>query len=438
MAEELEVIMPEEIEVLACLFRSREFCGVAVTHLKATYFTNPIYHNMAKMAMDFYKRYSTPITTSAFGTELSKLVRDKKILTEDVPLYTKALKSVFDEDVSGWEHTLNEIITFIKNREWRRLVEEMVKKHLPRNDYAAIEKCATDIMAIKASTNVEALDYFSDAAIDERTARREEEAKRPCIGISTGIKRMDDHFPKNGWYIKELYVILAPPKRGKTMSLLWFANTAAWQGFNVAYFSCEVSKEVISDRCDAMNTSIEIKDVGLSSHISSIMTKMKARKPPGKLFIYEYPTKSLTSGEIEKQLKLMESKGTRIDIIFVDYGDIMKPMRQYDNPLKEEASIFEELRGIAGKFIIPVITATQVNREGSDKEIIKGKNIAGTYEKIMVADGIISLSATEAELKDGFMKIHFAECRNMSSKTLKIKTAYNFGRFYSSFEGEVL
>lgn len=435
--EEKPAIISEQ-KVLACMMRSRDFCSVAATHLKPSYFENPIRHNLAKISADYYKLYGSPITLAAVTSELSKLVKSGKVNAADVPVYAGEMKDVYASDISDAQYVLKELVTFIKRAEWRKLIEEAVKSYLPKGKFTEIEKVASEIAAISTSSQVEPMDYYSDAAIVERTKRREEEALRPTIGISTGIKRMDDTLAKGGWYPKELYVILAPPKRGKTMSMLYWANVATWAGFNAAYFSCEVSKEVIADRLDACNTETEIKQLQLLTNIKIVESALKAKKPTGKLFVYEYPTKVLTSGEIERQLKIAESKGVRIDIIFVDYGDIMRPMRHYDNPLKEEASIFEELRGIAGKFVIPVVTATQVNREGSDKEIIRGKNVSGTWEKIMVADYIISLSATEAELKDNIMKVHFAECRNTPSRTLKIKTAYGLGKFYKEYIGEVV
>lgn len=437
MVEETPLILSDEVKILACVLRSRDFCNVASQHIKPSYFSNPVRHNIAKMALEYYKLYNSPISFAAVSSELGKLVKSGVVKSEDIALYGSELKKAYDADMSDAPYITAEYIQFVKHREWRKLIEEAVKKHLPKGNFADIESTARAIAEISATSSVEPYDYYDDNSIDERTKKRNEEAASPTVGISTGIKRMDDAFPKKGWYVKELYVILAPPKRGKTMSLLYFANQATWQGFNAAYFTLEVSKEVCSDRIDAMNTSTEIKHMTLPAHIAEVQRKMKLKKPTGKLLIYEYPTKCLTSAEIERQLQIAESKGMRIDIVFVDYGDIMKPMRRYDNHLKEEASVFEELRAMAVKFVLPVITASQVNREGSDKEIIKGKHIAGTWEKIMVADGIISLSASDSELKDNIMKIHFAECRNMPSKTLKIKTEYGVGKFYKEFIEEL-
>jgi len=417
--------------------KSQEFLHSAAPHLQATYFDTPIRHNLAYMALAFWADYKTRLTAVAFTEEMKRLVGKKTIHADDVSSYVETYRRLLAMEVTDWKFVLDKLIVFIKHKELRALIEAAVKTHLPKDDFASIEDGMRRIAGITNLAQVAPYSYFDEARIDERTVRRERESLVKTTGISTGIKRMDQVFPKGGWYRKELYTILAPPKRGKTMALMFFANAAAMQGFNVAIFTLEVSTEVYSDRLDAMNANIEIRQ--LPDHFREAATRLKGRRPDGNLFVFEYPTKRLDCNEIERQLRRLEIEhGTPADIVFVDYGDIMKPNRYMNDTLAEQASIYEDLRALAGVFDIPVVTASQVNRAGSDKAIIKGKDTSGTWEKIMVSDGIISLSATDAELKRGEMKIHFAECRNMESKTLKIKTAYNFGRFYSEFVEEVV
>ena len=112
------------------------------------------------------------------------------------------------------------------------------------------------------------------------------------VGISTGIKRFDEVLNKGGWYKKELYVIMAPPKQGKTMSLLWFANMAMWQGFKVVFFTFETSIEILSDRLDACNAAVEVRY--LPDRLKIVAEKLKRKKPEGDINFYEYPTKTCT------------------------------------------------------------------------------------------------------------------------------------------------
>ncbi len=51
------------------------------------------------------------------------------------------------------------------------------------------------------------------------------------------------------------------------------------------------------------------------------------------------------------------------DVLIVDYADIMRSSNKYNERRFELELIYQELRNIAIQFNIPVITATQLNRE---------------------------------------------------------------------------
>lgn len=431
-----------EDKVLAALIRSNEFAAVASPHLRPAYFDGPMSHNLAKIAADYFLKYGSVVSPLAMIDGIKELEAKKVVSTKELPVYAEEIKRLKSVDLKDQPYVLEKLIDFVKEREYRKAIENAVTKGLPKGDFKSIEQEFARIASISTSIDRGSSGYWGEKNIEGRTKRREEELelalKGGIVGVSTGIKRLDDVFPKGGFYRKELYVIMAPPKAGKTMALSWFANAASMQGKTVAYFSCEVSREILEDRLDALNSEVKIRELG--AHIPKVHKALEGKRPKGEIYIFEYPTKTLTAREIERQLrKLQVQQGVVVDMVIVDYGDIMKPNVSYrDDVLREQASIFEDLRTIAGNWNCPVITATQVNRTGSKKALIRGEDVAGTWEKIMVADYIISLSSDEDERKKGEIKIHFAQCRNVESRTLKIKTAYGFGKFYEKFVEEVL
>jgi replicative DNA helicase len=422
-----------EAKTLACLLRSNQFCAVAAQHMSPSHFEGAMRKNLAKMALDFHGLYGTHLTGLGFVNEMKKLVKAGTLKKAEVNAYTEEYKALAALDISDWEYVLKENMTFIKGREMRALIEDAVKKHLPKDDFEAIEKQFGKIAAISMRASVEPVDYYDEKAVDDRSKRREDEKASRVIGISTGIKQIDAFLPSQGWRRKELYIIMGGAKRGKTMAMLWFAYCASLQGFNVPYFSCEVSREVIEDRLDAMIANVEINK--LPDNIRHVADRVKLTRPTGRIFIYEYPTRSLSVPEMRRQIQKLEmEKGISVDMIVSDYAQIMKASRRYaDDPLREEASIFEDHRKMAGEFGIPVITGSQTNRAGSTKAVVKGTDTGGTFEKIAIADGTLTLSARDEELAGGFMRIRLSEMRNAPSKTFKIKTDFGMGRFYREF-----
>ena len=58
----------------------------------------------------------------------------------------------------------------------------------------------------------------------------------------------------------------------------------------------------------------------------------------------------------------------------------------------ELEGIYEDLRGLAGEYDIPVWTASQANRSALEEDVIGAEKISESYGKVMVADFVISLS----------------------------------------------
>ena len=82
--------------------------------------------------------------------------------------------------------------------------------------------------------------------------------------------------------------------------------------------------------------------------------------------------------------------GKKPDLIIVDYADLL---RGHGKEIRLElGNIYEDLRGMAGEYEIPVWTASQANRSALEDDIIGAEKIAESYSKIMTADFVLSLS----------------------------------------------
>lgn len=422
--------------VLACMQRVPEFMAVASQHIKSEYFEGVPRANVCKVMVDFWKDYSTMVTDPAFMTIMGRLVGEHKIKKVELASHVEKWRQLKTVVITDWKFVLDELVNFIKHQRIRVLINDSITKYLPKNNFADIEREMAKITGITIHNTVESYDYFGEAEIMERQKARETEMKCGKASISTGIKALDDRLHAGGFYQKELYIFMAPPKRGKTMSLLWFSNQASLQGYNVAHFTCEVSRDICAKRLDAMNTKTLIKEVNIYS--KAVSDRMISAIPRGKLFLEEHPTKSLTPQVAEAKMdQILREKGIKIDMAVFDYLDIMK-FQNADNSAAwaDQGPLAMELRRIAGKYSIPVVTATQTNRGAAGKATSGGKDVAGDYNKIMIADEIFTLGATDEELKEGKLRIRNSESRNSEGGTILISTGFAYGQFYKEYLGD--
>jgi len=76
----------------------------------------------------------------------------------------------------------------------------------------------------------------------------------------------------------------------------------------------------------------------------------------------------------------------------VDYGDILRDTGNAKEVRHALGNIYEDLRGLAGEFEVPIWTASQANRSALDEDVIEATKVAESYQKVMTADFVVSLS----------------------------------------------
>jgi replicative DNA helicase len=111
----------------------------------------------------------------------------------------------------------------------------------------------------------------------------------------------------------------------------------------------------------------------------------------GNLIIKYYPTRTASITTITSHIEKCISQGKKPDMIVLDYADLIRPSKAGDKRL-ELNDIYEDLRGVAGEYDIPIWTASQANRSATEEDVIEGNKVSESYNKVMVCDFIMSLS----------------------------------------------
>ena len=124
------------------------------------------------------------------------------------------------------------------------------------------------------------------------------------------------------------------------------------------------------------------------------------KKTQGKLFIKEYPTASAHAGHFDALIKELQlKKGFKPDIIFIDYLNICNSSRYSSgsniNSYTIVKSIAEELRGLAVKHNVPLVSATQTTRYGYGSSDIDLKDTSESFGLPATADLMFALISNE-------------------------------------------
>jgi len=361
-----------QVKVLAAMFTDRIFLQQISDIIQPDYFESEANSWILDVIISHFNQYKTPPSKDVFKVKVTEL-SDEGAGAVLKTAILEQLKDVFRymeaDDLSFVKH---EILNFCKNQEIKRAIMDSVSL-LKQGSYDQIKTKIDTAMKAGADTNI-GLDYRNDIAA------RYAEASRHTT--TTGWDVIDD-LMDGGLAHGELGVVMAPAGIGKSWLLINIGANALKAGKTVVHYTLELNENYVGQRYDSVLTGINAQQ--LKHHQETVETKMNSLT--GNLIVKYYPTKAL-----------------------------------------EE--LYEELRGMAGEYSIPIWTASQAGRSALEEDVIEADKIASSYGKVMVADFLMSLSRKVEDKMSGTGRGHVIKNRfGPDGITLPSKINTNNGQF---------
>ena len=403
-----------QVKVIAAMFTDRIFLQQIADIIQPNYFESDANIWLLEVVLNHFREYKSPPTKDVFKVKLTELSDDGPEAVMKAAILEQ-LKDVFrymeSDDLT---FVKDEILNFCKNQEIKRAIMESVSL-LQRGNYDEIKTKIDTAMKAGADTNI-GLDYKVNIS------SRYDEAARQTI--TTGWDVIDD-LMDGGLAAGELGVVMAPAGIGKSWLLINIGANAVKAGHTVIHYTLELNENYVGQRYDSVLTGINAQS--LKNHQETVEEKMKTLS--GDLIVKYYPTKSVGVMGIKAHLEKTIMLGKRPDVVIVDYGDLLKINTKKD---KHEAleELYEELRGMAGEYSVPVWTASQAGRSALEEDVIEADKIASSYGKVMVADFLMSLSRKVEDKMSGTGRGHVIKNRfGPDGITLPSKINTNNGQF---------
>ena len=153
---------------------------------------------------------------------------------------------------------------------------------------------------------------------------------------------------------------------------------AAALGYNVVHYTLELSEGYVGKRYDAVFSGVDVDKLNYHrSEVEEAIGKVK-----GKIVIKEYAPKRASLDTIEAHLQQLEHQNEfKPDLIIIDYLDLLRTKGRKER--KDEIDdVYTEAKGLAKQLCIPIVSPSQANRTGADKDILQAENAAGSYDKL--------------------------------------------------------
>jgi len=245
---------------------------------------------------------------------------------------------------------------------------------------------------------------FGHEFIKDFEMRYEIKARNP---VSTGWEKIDA-LTGNGLGSGELGVVIAPTGAGKSMVLSHLGTQAVKAGKNVVHYTLELSESVTGQRYDSCISAVPLNMLfHRKDEVLECISDLK-----GSLIIKEYPTKTASTNTIRAHLEKLKKTNRKVDMILVDYADLLRSTSNFREKRDELGSIYEDLRAIAQEYKCPLWTASQTNRTGLNAEVVTMESISEAFNKCFVSDFICSISRTIKDKNANTGRLFIAKNRN--------------------------
>ena len=406
-----------QIKVITSLLVDKSFLEQISDIMLSEYFESDANSWIVDTILDYHKEYKSSPTLEVMKVKLEKVEHD--VLKEQIIAHLKdAWKYTESPDL---EYIKDQALDFCKNQEIKRAILSSVEL-LKNGDYDGIKVKVDNALKAGADKDI-GHDYMIN--IEERYTEAVRHVQATPWEV---INELTDGGLGKG----ELGVMVAPAGIGKSWALMNIGAGAVKKGKTVLHYTLELNEAYVGLRYDSVITGIANQNLKhYQEDIKDQLSKLK-----GELIIKHYPTKTVSVMGIRSHVEKCIMQGKTPDVIIVEYADLLRGHGQEKR--HELEGSYEDLRGMAGEYEIPVWTASQANRSALEEDIIDASKIAESYGKVMVADFVLSLSRKVQDKLAGTGRWHVIKNRfGPDGITLPSKMNTSNGQFHIYAETSV-
>jgi replicative DNA helicase len=381
-----------EFLILRNLLHNEQYVRKVIPFIKSEYFEDTNQRIVFEEILKFVHEYNQPATKEVLCIEVEKRQDINDASFKEIT----HLVGCLDDIPSEFNWLVDTTEKWCRDRAiYLALMESIYiadgKDEKKTRD--SIPSILSDALAVSFDNNI-GHDYINDYEKRYEYYQRTEEKIPFDLEFFNKIT-------KGGISRKTMTIFMASTGVGKSLTLCHIASSVLLQGKNVLYITLEMSEEKIAERIDANLLNVDIKDLtDLPKSIFDSKVNTLSKKTHGNLIIKEYPTASAHVGHFKSLLNELSLKKSFVpDLVIVDYMNICSSSR-YKNNISGNSygyikSIAEELRGLAVEFNVPLVTATQVNRNGMNNSDIDLTDTSESTGGPMTADLLLALISTE-------------------------------------------
>jgi len=350
-------------KIVASLMSDVKFIQTISDILEPDMFDSDSNKWLVKTIRDYFYEYKKQPTLEVVKYKVDEI--DNDVLKSGV---VDKLRDVWKNiEATDLEFVQSETLDFCKNQTLKSAILQSVDL-LENKNYDGIKSIIDEAMKAGSERDL-GHDYIPSLEV-----RLSESAR---ITVKTPWDVIND-ITDGGLGAGELGVVVAPAGIGKSWTLQALGSEVIRQGKTVVHYTLELNENYVGLRYDSIFSGVTTGNI--KYHKEEVEKKLQSL--PGKLLIKYFPTKAASVNTIGAHLKQIELSGVTVDMVIVDYADILMPTGNFKEKRHAIGTIYEDLRGLAGELEIPIWTASQANRSALEEDVIGADKVSEDYSKV--------------------------------------------------------
>lgn len=362
---------------------------------------------LLKLVIKYYDKYNSIPNNQVISALTKKYIEKYSGQGLDEASLAQTLSEVTNLDMKLSDEVLNgNLKEFIRRNAFKSSLDENLDM-LTTNPNAfedVVDKCLANFDKVQKITFNDTdlgLNYFDEESMKSHW----DFLRNPDAKVSTGWEAVDHY--TNGGFLKSgrmLGLFMAQAGLGKSVFLSNLAVNCLKQNLGVVVISLEMSQDVYAQRFDAH---ISRKNINhLRENETTAISRIREfyqQHPDCNLIVKEFPPRSVTTKDIQAYLENVKAAGNKIDVVIVDYLNLVLPNRRTDSMFKDGMAVSEELRGLSYLLEAPVISAVQANSEGMNTDEIDMQHVSESRGIVHTADFLAALYQTPENRENGII-----------------------------------
>lgn len=340
--------------ILKGILSDRDFLILTSSVFEPEYFDDPNVGHVFKFCKEYADQYHRVPPREA--------VINSSNNSEDIREIIEEITQTEFNISENYEFLLNQTNDYLKEKALKRAIVDSIDEVEDPERRAKIQKRIENALIKDIKINL-GLNYFEDIGVRLRRIFTASE-----IRIPTYFDQFDEYI--NGGFPPFTFnVLTAKIHGGKSNTMANFAARQVMHGHVVVLLTLEMSEDAFAQRFDSILTGLDMNRMYSSLDqrrtLFGALREIKNRDNIGKLFIKQYPTGAASILDFRMYLRELILRDINIDIVYVDYINLMKAAYKIDNNMYSAIKrISEELRALSFEFKCPFVSVSQLNREG--------------------------------------------------------------------------